>query len=158
MGYTTGAIVCVSHVVNSHRVSWSPRHPPIARDPLNRTASLFGATAPDPPTPKTRHPPGPQALVMAGFRAEEYAMARALLDAVGADSVKVLPATNEMLNGPVEAAIHEQEVDWGAPRPADWIRGGAWGSQRVILFSGLPVAAQVKGLCGWDSGGQGLVG
>lgn len=80
---------------------------------------------------------------MAGFRAEEYAMARAILDSVGASAVKVLPATDEMLAGPVSAAVRADELDWSAPRPADWIRGGAWGSQRVVLFSGLPVAAQV---------------
>jgi hypothetical protein len=81
---------------------------------------------------------------MAGFRAEEYAMARALLDSLGADRVKVLPATQSMLAGPVGAAVREPEADWSAPRPADWIQGGAWGSQRCILFSGLPVSAQVR--------------
>lgn len=34
---------------------------------------------------------------MAGFRAEEYAVARATLDQLGADAVKVLPATHDML-------------------------------------------------------------
>lgn len=87
-------------------------------------------------------PYGPDALVMAGFRAEEYAMARALLDAAGARDVKVLPATAEMLHGTVGAAVAEPEVDWAAARAPDWIRGGAWGSQRCILFSGLPLSAQ----------------
>lgn len=34
---------------------------------------------------------------MAGFRAEEYAVARGLLDSLGAQDVKVLPASQEML-------------------------------------------------------------
>lgn len=38
-----------------------------------------------------------QALIMAGFRAEEYAVARTTLDQLGADSIKVLPATEDML-------------------------------------------------------------
>jgi hypothetical protein len=81
---------------------------------------------------------------MAGFRAEEYAIARVLLDTLGAHRVKVLPATQPMLEGSVEAAVHADEVDWGAPRPEGWIMGGAWGSQRTILFSGLPLSAQVR--------------
>ena len=84
-------------------------------------------------------------------------MARAILDSVGAPHVKVTPATEEMLQGPVAAAVRAPEPDWGAPRPADWIRGGAWGSQRAVLFSGLPVAAQV-GARSWGGGRRGAVG
>ena len=87
---------------------------------------------------------GPEALVMAGFRAEEYAMTRALLDALGGAAIKVLPATEEMLAGTVGEAVRADEIDWALPRPADWVLGGAWGSQRAILFSGLPVAEQVR--------------
>jgi hypothetical protein len=36
-------------------------------------------------------------MLMAGFRAEEHAIARAALDAVGAAPVKVLPVTEDML-------------------------------------------------------------
>lgn len=38
-----------------------------------------------------------QALLMAGFRAEEYAVARATLDQLGADQIKILPVTQDML-------------------------------------------------------------
>jgi hypothetical protein len=34
---------------------------------------------------------------MAGFRAEEYAVARGLLDSLGASDVKVLPVNEELL-------------------------------------------------------------
>jgi hypothetical protein len=77
-----------------------------------------------------------QALILAGFRAEEYAVVRATLDSLGAHPVKVLAASDEMLYGSLDAALQEQEIDWSAPRPPEWIRGGTWGSQRTILFSG----------------------
>lgn len=78
-----------------------------------------------------------QAVVMAGFRAEEYAMARHLLDAMGAHTVKVLPCTEAMLHGSLGEALAVPEVDWEQPRPPDWLLGGGWGSQRSMLFSGL---------------------
>jgi hypothetical protein len=43
----------------------------------------------------------------------------------------------------VAEAIAAEEMDWSAPRPADWLRGGEWGSQRTVLFAGLPLAMQV---------------
>jgi hypothetical protein len=41
-----------------------------------------------------------------------------------------------LLQAPLALALSEPEIDWAAPRPPDWIMGGAWGSQRTILFSG----------------------
>lgn len=41
-----------------------------------------------------------------------------------------------MLQGPLDLALATPEVDWSAPRPPEWILGGAWGSQRTIMFSG----------------------
>lgn len=73
-------------------------------------------------------------------------MARALLDSLGGAEIKVLPANEEMLSASVGEAVHAEEIDWSLPRPGDWIRGGAWGSQRVILFSGLQIAEQVRGV------------
>lgn len=64
-------------------------------------------------------------------------MARATLDQVGGHGVKVLPSTQEMLHEPIDVVIHMPEVDWTQPRPEDWVQGGAWGSQRAVLFSGL---------------------
>ncbi len=42
-----------------------------------------------------------------------------------------------MLYGTVDEAVHQEEIDWAAPRPEDWARGGGWGAQRTVLFSGL---------------------
>lgn len=77
-----------------------------------------------------------QALVMAGFRAEEYAVVRATLDSLGGHDIKVLPTSNDMLSNSVEWALQQPEIDWTAPRPPEWVLGGTWGSQRTILFSG----------------------
>jgi hypothetical protein len=46
-----------------------------------------------------------QALVMAGFRAEEYAVARGLLDSLGATDVKVLPVNEELLQVSLEVCM-----------------------------------------------------
>lgn len=77
-----------------------------------------------------------QAVLMAGFQIEEYAMTRAVLDEAGATAIKVLPVTPHMLTSSVGQAIHEEEVDWAQPRPDNWVHGGAVGAQRTILFSG----------------------
>ena len=78
-----------------------------------------------------------QAVVLAGFKAEECAIIRCTLDAAGADAVKVLPCTKNTLYQTVNVALQEPEVDWSQPRPDHWGLGRDWGSQRVILFSGL---------------------
>lgn len=49
-----------------------------------------------------------------------------------------------MLQSPVAVALAEAEVDWSSPRPPEWIMGGAWGSQRTILFSGETNAEQCQ--------------
>ncbi|GAX77278.1 hypothetical protein CEUSTIGMA_g4724.t1 [Chlamydomonas eustigma] len=85
---------------------------------------------------------GPEAAVFAGFRPEEVAMARAILDSAGGNEIKVLMCTDEMLVGSVEAALWEEEVDWSQPRPQMWNQGRAWGSQKTLMFSGLSIKAQ----------------
>jgi hypothetical protein len=50
--------------------------------------------------------------------------------------VKVLPVSQEMLQLPLELAVQQEEIDWSSPRPPQWIMGGAWGSQRTLMFSG----------------------
>lgn len=61
-----------------------------------------------------------------------------VLDAVRAQDVKVVPCTESMLFSPLAQALAHPEPDWEAPRPSGWeYRGGSWGSQRTILFSGL---------------------
>lgn len=62
---------------------------------------------------------------------------RAILDSAGGHAVKVIPVKEELLYEKMSMAIHLSEPDWEKARPADWPRGGAWGSQRTILFSGM---------------------
>ena len=76
-------------------------------------------------------------MTLAGFKVEEGAMIRCVLDAAGFDAVKVLPCTPDMLYMTLEHGVNEPEADWSQPRPDNWGRGREWGSQRVILFSGL---------------------
>ncbi|CAL5227845.1 g10877 [Coccomyxa viridis] len=85
---------------------------------------------------------GPPAVVLAGFRAEEPAMVRAILDAAGGREVKVIPCDDAMLYEPLSRAVSLPEPNWEQPRPEGWTRGGAWGSQRTVLFSGMKLAAQ----------------
>ena len=85
-----------------------------------------------------------QAIIAAGFRLEEYAVIRCTLDAVGASHLKLLIAEEELLHSTLDTALAMDEIDWQQPRPPAWIQGGAWGTRRVILFSGLSVAQQVK--------------
>ncbi|EFJ48355.1 hypothetical protein VOLCADRAFT_90942 [Volvox carteri f. nagariensis] len=80
---------------------------------------------------------GPEAVVLAGFRPEEHGVVRALLDSAGGHVVKVLPVTEAMLYGTVDEAVQSGEQDWSAPRPLGGPRGGGWGAQRTVLFSGL---------------------
>ena len=65
---------------------------------------------------------------------------RAILDAAKAPEVKVIPCNEAMLYEAMSMAISLPEPDWEQPRPEDWTRGGAWGSQRTILFSGMKSA------------------
>ncbi|KAK9842709.1 hypothetical protein WJX74_001032 [Apatococcus lobatus] len=85
---------------------------------------------------------GLEAVLMAGFRPEEVAMARVVLDTYGGEAVKVAPCSPAMLHGPVSAALEVIEPDWTQPAPEGWLSGSSWGTQRTILFSGLNPAAQ----------------
>jgi hypothetical protein len=76
-------------------------------------------------------------LLLAGMRAEELPKVRQLLDELGGHSVKVLPASREMLTERLRDALRSPEPDWGAPRPTDAAYGGGFGAARVVLFSGL---------------------
>jgi len=62
---------------------------------------------------------------------------RAVLDAAGGKAVKVIPCNDAMLYEPMSTVVGLPEPDWEQPRPEGWTRGGAWGSQRTILFSGM---------------------
>ena len=65
---------------------------------------------------------------------------RAILDAAGGREVKVIPCDDAMLYEPLSRAVSLPEPNWEQPRPEGWTRGGAWGSQRTILFSGMKCA------------------
>lgn len=62
---------------------------------------------------------------------------RAILDSAGGQDVQVIPANEHLLYEKMSTVINLPEPDWERPRPADWTRGGDWGSRRVILFSGM---------------------
>jgi hypothetical protein len=62
---------------------------------------------------------------------------RAILDQAGGHDIKVIPCVEAMLHKPVEEILQTPEINWEDPRPADFTRGGAWGSNRVILFAGM---------------------
>ncbi|KAK9841906.1 hypothetical protein WJX84_002200 [Apatococcus fuscideae] len=85
---------------------------------------------------------GPEAVLLAGFRSEEIAMVRIILDSYGGQAVKVVPCTPALLHAPVSKALVAPEPNWNQPAPQAWLSGSTWGSQRTILFSGLNPAAQ----------------
>jgi hypothetical protein len=85
-----------------------------------------------------------QAVVAAGFRIEEYAMIRVLLDELHAEHVKVIIGDHETLLKPQSEVLDLPEIDWAARRGPRQGGGGGWGSQRAILFSGLSIAQQVR--------------
>ena len=88
-----------------------------------------------------------QAMIAAGFRLEEYAVMRYLMDGVGAAHVKLLIADDSMLQKPLDEALAQPEIDWEKPRAEEGIQGGGWGSTRACIFSGLSVAQQVRFSC-----------
>ena len=49
----------------------------------------------------------------------------------------MIPCNDDMLYEPMSRAISLPEPNWEQPRPEGWTRGGDWGSQRTILFSGM---------------------
>jgi hypothetical protein len=87
--------------------------------------------------------PCAQAVLLAGFRAEEVVIARVVLDAAGGEAVKVVPVTGDMLHMELREALQAPEPDWEQPRPPDAPRGGGWGSQRALLISGLGCVPQL---------------
>ena len=78
---------------------------------------------------------------------------RAILDAAGGREVKVIPCDDAMLYEPMSRAVSLPEPDWEQPRPEGWTRGGAWGSQRTILFSGMKCAPPTTRPCRYSQQG-----
>jgi hypothetical protein len=62
---------------------------------------------------------------------------RVILDSAGGHEIKVIPCTEELLHQSVESVLRLPEPQWELPRPDNWTRGGAWGSNRAILFAGM---------------------
>lgn len=74
-------------------------------------------------------------------------MVRVLLDTLGANDVKVVVSTNEMLHMPAIRALQAPEPAWDEPRDMDSVGyGGGWGAQRTILFAGLRYAHEISGI------------
>ena len=82
-------------------------------------------------------------------------MVRVVLDAAGGQGVKVAHVTSQQLQLPQDEVLHSaKEPDWESPRPEDWGLGGGWGSQRVLLASGLScVSTEIGWVGGWASRG-----
>ena len=78
-----------------------------------------------------------QVLVLAGFYIEELATVRELLDQVGWQAVRVIPTTPPMLTQPLHQALRAPEPRWDQPVPPNWLHGGGWGQQRMLLMAGL---------------------
>jgi hypothetical protein len=76
-------------------------------------------------------------LVLAGFHLEQVATVRVVLDQVGGQSVRVVPATPALLHAPAFEALRAREPRWDRPAPRDWVPGGGWGQQRMVLMSGI---------------------
>lgn len=76
-------------------------------------------------------------LVLAGFYIEELATVRELLDQVGGQAVRVIPTTPSLLTQPLHEAVRVAEPRWDQPVPPDWLHGGGWGQQRMLLMANL---------------------
>ena len=82
-------------------------------------------------------PSGPPAVILVGFRAEEWPRVRVLVDELGGYDVPVIPARSEHAWMTLEEVARTREPDWESPRDAALARGGQYGSQRAVIFSGL---------------------
>ena len=106
-----------------------------------REAEILGITASA--TAKTgvdasaSTPIGPPAVILVGFRAEEWPRVRVLVDELGGYDVPVIPARSEHAWMTLEEVARTREPDWESPRDAARARGGEYGSHRAVICSGL---------------------
>jgi len=106
-----------------------------------REAEILGITASA--TAKTgvdasaSTPIGPPAVILVGFRAEEWPRVRVLVDELGGYDVPVIPARSEHAWMTLEEVARTREPDWESPRDAARARGGEYGSHRALICSGL---------------------
>ena len=82
------------------------------------------------------HPFGPDCILLVGFLRDEVPRVRAMLDEMGADFVRVVLATRDMLDGTLGAALE-------APSPAV-PQPPATGVPRVLFCSGMSGAEVVQ--------------
>ena len=82
---------------------------------------------------------GAAAVILIGFRPEEWPRVRVLVDELGGYDVPVIPARAEHAFATLEEVAAEREPDWEAPRGVGdgASRGGGFGAQRAVAFSGL---------------------
>lgn len=59
------------------------------------------------------------------------------MDQLGWEAARAIPVTTPMLYRPVSEALQQPEPAWDEPRTENW-QGGGWGSERILLFSGMP--------------------
>jgi len=86
---------------------------------------------------------GPECVIMAGYTVDEIAMVRILLDKAGGQAVKVVPVTEQMLDGSLEAALEVEEPDIRfVAQTTPEVLATTW-TQRTLIFGGMPWAAQV---------------
>ncbi|CAG9465665.1 unnamed protein product [Pedinophyceae sp. YPF-701] len=110
-----------------------------AVDVAGMDVGFGGSLGPAPPSDLAEEP----CMLCAGFRPAEVAQVRHLLDRIGAQTVRVVPASDSVLRMSVREAIGVPEPRWNEPSKADDYAGGAWGSSRAVLMSGLPPSDQV---------------
>lgn len=83
----------------------------------------------------------PDAVLVVGFRHEECARIRVLLDELGGRAYKVIPCAGTALDEPLVTALRAPEIDWAAPcPPADQMHQPSAGASRCVVFCGLPRA------------------
>lgn len=80
---------------------------------------------------------GQAAVVLAGFYLEEVPGMRFVLDEMGGHGIVLIPCTPDLLHQPLGRVLQETEPAWHEPMPSDWVHGGGWGQQRVVVFANL---------------------
>lgn len=82
---------------------------------------------------------GKMGMVLAGFLVAEMPIIRMALDEAGGNAIEMIVCSSDLLYTPVQQVFQEgSEPDWSSPIPPDWIDGGGWGQERVLLFQNIP--------------------
>lgn len=82
---------------------------------------------------------GKMGMVLAGFLVAEMPIIRMALDEAGGNAIEMIVCSSDLLYTPVQKVFQEEsEPDWSSPIPPDWIDGGGWGQERVLLFQNIP--------------------